>query len=168
VRTTRIERRGLESERRTGISRPMEFGAAELAESVRVEEAFGGRTRSADAAARRAACRRRWGSSGLGVDGGGALEASFSAEIVVVPPTVDVNVPLLELVRAFSSEAFPKKYSARNRGLVPRTAALTLDVREKFLVIARDGCAVLRKHDRQMPLDRRRDDDGDRIIIACG
>lgn len=58
MRTTRTERRGLESERRTGIKRLSEFEGALEAVSERVVELFSGSSRSAALAARRAACLR--------------------------------------------------------------------------------------------------------------
>lgn len=59
MRTTRIESRGFERERRTGINLRIEFEGAWDAVSVSVEEEFCGRTRSATVAALRAACLRR-------------------------------------------------------------------------------------------------------------
>ena len=59
VRTTSRLRRGLERERRTGMRRRIEEGGAAEAEFVRVVEEFCGRTRSACAAAWRAAFRLR-------------------------------------------------------------------------------------------------------------
>jgi hypothetical protein len=179
VRTTRIERRGLERESRTGIRRRMEFEGAWAAEFERVEEALGGRTRSACAAARRAACRLRWGRSDGGVEGGevdGSLGLELSGVALLVATELDsdiveVKAPLLELERAFSSRAFAEKYPARNRGVVPVTTALTFDAREKFLVTERDGdFAVCKRHDRHMvlrPLGRKALAGGYRIIIAC-
>jgi hypothetical protein len=181
VRTTRIERRGLERERRTGIRRRMEFEGAWAAEFERVDEALGGRTRSACATARRAACRLRWGRSDEVVEGGevevdGSLglelsEVAFLVAIELDSGIVEVKAPLLELERAFSSRALAEKYPARNRGVVPVPAALTFDVREKFLVTERDGVfAVCKRHDRHMvlrPLGRKALAGGYRIIIAC-
>jgi len=63
VRTTRTVRRGLERESRMGMRRRRELAGAAEAFEVRFEDEFGGRTRSACAAARRAACRRLWGRS---------------------------------------------------------------------------------------------------------
>ena len=181
MRTTRIERRGLERESRTGIRRRMEFEGAWAAEFESVEEALGGRTRSACAAARRAACRLRWGRSDGGVergevelDGSLGLELSGVALLVAIEldsGIVEVKAPLLEPERAFSSKVFAEKYPARNRGVVPVTAALTFDFREKFLVTERDGdFAVCKRHDRHMvlrPLGRKALAGGYRIIIAC-
>jgi hypothetical protein len=69
VSMTRTERRGFESERRTGIRRRMELGSARAAVVDRLEEALLGKNgsvgvedeaaASAVAAARRAACRLR-------------------------------------------------------------------------------------------------------------
>jgi hypothetical protein len=142
---------------------------------------LGGRTRSACAAARRAACRLRWGRSDGGVEGGeveedGSLGLELSVVALVVAIELDsgiveVKAPLLELERAFSSRAFAEKYPARNRGVVPVTAALTFDVVEKFLVTERDGdFAVCKRHDRHIvlrPLSRKALAGGYRIIIAC-
>jgi len=101
----------------------------------------------------------------------GSFEVTSSAAIELPSGMVVVKFPLLELERAFSSNALAEKYPGRNRGVVPVTAALILDVREKFLVT--DGEAevvVLRKHDRHTvlrPLDRRALAGRYRIIIAC-
>jgi hypothetical protein len=121
----------------------------------------------------------RWGRSDGGGEGG-EVEGSSGLELEVVAllvaigldsGIVDVKAPLLELERAFSSKAFAEKYPARNRGVVPVTAALTFDVREKFLVTERDGdFAVCKRHDRHMvlmPLGRKALAGGYRIIIAC-
>lgn len=117
-----MERRGLERERRTGINLRRELGGAFEAVVESVEEVFGGRTRSADAAARRAACRRRWGRSWVagGVDG--SFGASFEDAIELVSGIVDVRAPLLELVRAFSSRELAEKYPARSRGVAAAEA----------------------------------------------
>jgi len=121
-----MERRGLESESRTGISLRREFGGAFEAVVDRVEEVFGGRTRSADAAARRAACRRRWGRSWVEGDGGEGVDGSFGASFVdaieLVSGIVEVRAPLLELLRAFSSRELAEKYPARSRGIVAAEA----------------------------------------------
>jgi hypothetical protein len=126
VRTTRMERRGFESERSTGISLLRELGGALEAVVESVEEVFGGRTRSAVAAARRAACRRRWGRSwveGCEREGDtGGFEASFEVAIEPDSGIVDVRAPLLELVRAFSSRRLAERYPARSRD-VAATAA---------------------------------------------
>ncbi len=118
-------RRGLDSERRTGISLRRELGGACEAVVESVDEVLGGRTRSADAAARRAACRRRWGRSWFEVGGevvDGSFGASFSAAIELDPWIVDIKAPLLELVRAFSSNELAEKYSARSRGVTATEA----------------------------------------------
>lgn len=109
----------------------MEFEGACEAVSVRVEEEFCGSTKSAPAAALRAACRRRCGRSC--VDGGGGaeapelagsfFEASFSVAIELPSGIVDVRFPLFAFDRAFSSNELAEKYPARNRGVVPVTAA---------------------------------------------
>ena len=114
MRTTRTERRGFESERRTGINRRIELGGASAAVVERVEEVFGGKTRSAEAAARRAACRLRWGRSLDGVDGsfGVSLETALELDSGIE----DVNAPLLELLRAFLSRELAEKYPFRSRG----------------------------------------------------
>jgi hypothetical protein len=113
VRTTRIERRGLESERRTGINLRMELGGAFEAVVESVDEVFGGSTRSAEAAARRAACRRRWGRSWVEMVGGegvdGSFGASFEDAIELDSGITDVRARLLELVRAFSSNVLAEK-----------------------------------------------------------
>ena len=121
-----MERRGLESERRTGISLRRELGGASEAAVERVEEVLGGRTRSAVAAARRVACRRRWGRSWVEGGGGegddGSFGASFEIAIELVSGIVDVKAPLLELVRAFSSRELAEKYPARSRGVAATEA----------------------------------------------
>jgi hypothetical protein len=123
----------------------------------------------------------RWGRSDgvveggeVEVDGSLGLELSEVALLVAIEldsGIVEVKAPLLELERAFSSRAFAEKYPARNRGVVPVPAALTFDVREKFLVTERDGdFAVCKRHDRHMvlrPLGRKALAGGYRIIIAC-
>lgn len=68
-----MERRGLESERRTGSSLRREFDGAADAVLVRFEEEFSGRTRSADEASFRSRWRLRCGSSACS---GGVCEAS--------------------------------------------------------------------------------------------
>tara|TARA_R110002060_G_scaffold25766_1_gene35291 strand:+ start:910 stop:1596 length:687 start_codon:yes stop_codon:yes gene_type:complete len=177
VRTTRTERRGFERERRTGISRRIEFEGALAADVERFEEAFAGKTRSASLAARRAACRRLWGRSCVDVGGGavveGDFEASFSAAIEFDSDIEAVSAPLFVLNRALSNKAFPEKYSARSLVVVPAaaSAALTFDFCENCLVTARRaGFAVESRHDRHTvlrPLDRKALTGGDRIIIAC-
>ena len=121
-----MERRGLESERRTGISLRREVGGAFEAVVESVEEVFGGRTRSADAAARRAACRRRWGRSWVEGGGGESVDGSFGASFVdaieLVSGIVDVRAPLRELARAFSSRELAEKYPARSRGVAATEA----------------------------------------------
>jgi hypothetical protein len=108
VRTTRIERRGLESERRTGINLRMELGGAFEAVVESVDEVFGGSTRSAEAAA-----RRRWGRSCVEMGGGegvdGSFGASFEDAIELDSGITDVRARLLELVRAFSSNVLAEK-----------------------------------------------------------
>jgi hypothetical protein len=87
---------------------------------------FGGRIRSAEAAARRAACRRRWGRSWVEVGGGEDVDGSFGAsfEYAIEPDSgiVDVSAPLLEVVRAFSSKALAEKYPACSRGVAATEA----------------------------------------------
>ena len=126
MRTTRMESRGSERERRTGISLLREFGSAFEAVVESVEEVFGGRTRSAVAAARRAACRRRWGRSWFDGGGGEAVDgsfgASFEAAIELDSEIIEVRAPLLELVRAFSRRELAEKYPARSRGVAATDA----------------------------------------------
>lgn len=178
-----MERRGLESERRMGTRRRRELAGAAEAWEVRFEEAFWGRTRSAWDAARRAACRLRWGRSSFG--GGVEVEvevvciasglgaAAFCPAIGPLFGVEDVRAPLLDAARAFSSRLFAEKYSARNRGVVPVTAAVRVGAVEKFLVTGREGIfvfAVCRMHDRHTvlrPLDRKALAAEYRIIIAC-
>jgi hypothetical protein len=106
VRTTRTVRRGLERERRIGRSLRIEFVGAAAALSVSVEEELGGRTRSPfteAAAARRAACRLRWGRSCMvsGVGGGGVVsetfESPFRNPIELACVILDDIAPLLAL-----------------------------------------------------------------------
>lgn len=179
--TTRIERRGLESERRTGISLRIEFEGAEDAEVVRLSEAFLGRNSEevvgeeveACCASFRAFCRLRCGRSGAeaGVGGVGRDSGASAAPIDVESATVDVKAPLLPLAKAFSSKTLGEKYPAHGRGMVPATAALAFEALENFLLPNRIGSLIVcRRQDRQTVLRR-----GDlkalagrcRIIIAC-
>ena len=140
MRTTRTERRGLESERRTEKRRRRELLGACDAESLSVEDELGGRTRSASAASFRAFCRRRWGRSsvrdGVGF-GGRVVDVSFSAAIDPSPAIVEVRAPLLAPTRVLSNKEFAEKYPAHSRGLVPVMVALTFDVLENFFVTDR-------------------------------
>jgi hypothetical protein len=52
----------------------------------------------------------------------GSFGASFSAAIELDPWIVDIKAPLLELVRAFSSNELAEKYSARSRGVTATEA----------------------------------------------
>jgi hypothetical protein len=116
------------------MRRRREFDGAAEALDVRFEEAFGGRTRSASAASFRACWRRRWGRSVFGTGGlagDSELRGAFAASIELPE---DVNAPLLELVRAFSSRAFAEKYPSRKRGVVPVVVLLVFNVPEKFLL----------------------------------
>ncbi len=130
MRTTGTESRDLEREGRTGINLRMEFEGAWEAVSARVDDEFGGSTRSAPPAALRAARLRRWGRSFVHVGGGmeapelgGRFEDPSSAAIELPSAIVDVKFPLLEFDRAFSSIPLAEKYPARNFGVVPVTAA---------------------------------------------
>lgn len=186
VRTTRIERRGLERERSTGINLRIEFEGAAEAEDVKVSEAFWGRNsvgvedeEAACCASLRAFCRLRWGrrSSCVEVAEGarsaatGDVRAS-SRPIDPDPATVDVIAPLLPPARTFSSKAFGEKYPAHNRGVVATTVALTFAALENFLLVTDRLLVpiVSRVHDRHTvlkPLDRNAFAGAYRIIIAC-
>jgi hypothetical protein len=181
VRTTRIERRGLESERRTGINLRMEFEGAAEAVEVRVSEAFWGRNseevEDVCCAALRALCRLRCGSSSVEGGRGGVrsdvtvvFEASFPP-IGSESATVEVKAPLLPFAPILPSKVFGEKYPVHNRGVVPAIVALTFDALENALLPSRLGLlAVNWRQDRHTvlrPLDRKALDGGYRIIIAC-
>jgi len=165
-----------------GTRRRRELAGAAEALEVRFEEEFAGRTRSAWDAARRAACRLRCGrrsSFGGGVEVEVVCIASVLGAAAFCPAieplfgAEDVKAPLLDAARAFSSKVFPEKYSARNRGVVPLTAAVRVGAVEKFLFTGLEGIlvfAVCRRHDRHTvlrPLDRKALVAEYRIIIAC-
>lgn len=170
-----MERRGLESESRTGMRRRMEFEGAAAAEVERLEDELGGRTRSASLAALRAACRRLWGRSWFDVGGevGESFEGSLSAAIDLVSCIDAVKFPLLTLDRALSSIPLAEKYSVLSFGVDPpaASAVLTFDVCDRFLLVdERVDFVMENKHDIQTvprPLDRKALVGGDRIIIAC-
>jgi hypothetical protein len=157
------------------MRRRREFDGAAEALAVRFEEALEGRTRSASAASLRAFWRRRCGRSAFDVDGAsGGFEApaAFAASIPAIgppPALVVVNVPLLELARAFSSIAFAEKYPSRNL-IAPATLLLMLDEREKSLLAARTAARALApQHDTHIvadAFDRKALIGGDRTIIA--
>lgn len=97
-----MERRGLESERRTGINRRMELEGAADAEVVRESEAFWGRNSeilgAACCASLRAFWRRRCGSSWVNGRGGGGSRSDLvasSSPVELGYATVEAKVPLL-------------------------------------------------------------------------
>ena len=186
MRTTRIDRRGLERERSTGINLRIEFEGAAEAEVVKVSEAFWGRNsvgeedeEAACCASLRAFCRLRWGrrSSCVEVAEGtrsaamGDLRAS-SRPIDPESATVDVIAPLLPPSRAFSRKAFGEKYPAHKRGVVAATVALTFVALENFLLdtdrlVVPIVSRIQDRHTVLKPLDRNALAGGYRIIIAC-
>lgn len=102
------------------------------------------------------------------------LGASGSGWVFIepLPCTEDVKDLLLDAARASSSKTFAEKYSARNRGVVPVTAARSFEALEKFLVTGREDvlvvCSRHDKHTEVRPLDCRRALAAEyRIIIAC-
>lgn len=167
-----MESRGFERESRTGMSLRMEFEGALEAVSVSVVEVFSGRTRSADWAARFAACLLLCGGSSSIVGDGGLSAVVGCCSILSVDPmefeseTMVVIFPLLALARARSSTSFPEKYPARHVDPIP--AALRADLPEKVLVTVDFVPNKQDIHTVPRPLDRRALTGEDRIIIACG
>ena len=95
MRTTRIERRGLERERRTGMRRRREFDGAAEAEVVSVSEAFCGRNSVGDCwASSRAFWRLRCGRSCVDGSGGGVIRSD------AVEDLGGASFPLIELEAA--------------------------------------------------------------------
>ena len=181
--TTRIDRRGLESERRTGINLRIELEGAAEADVVRVSEAFCGRNsedgEEACCASLRAFWRRRWGSSAVEAGGGGGTGSDTVVDfggslplIEIASATVDVKGPLLPPPPMFPSNAFGEKYPAHNRAVVPATVARAFVALENFLLPNRVvGAAVFLTQDRHTilrPLDVKALAGGYRIIISRG
>lgn len=83
VRTTRTVKRGFESERSAESCLRTECAGCAAATEVSISEAFSG-SMVVSLAARRRACRRRWGRSTLAVaepDGDGEMDAADSPDL---------------------------------------------------------------------------------------
>lgn len=83
VRTTRTVKRGFESERSAESCRRKECAGCAAATEVSISEAFSGRM-VVSLAARRMACRRRWGRTmfaAAGSDGEGGMDATDSPDL---------------------------------------------------------------------------------------